>query len=404
MSCAILFASPQAAPSSLVAWSRVTAHHELANRERIRDPFCRSPSGRRASVSCSYGSSSTSGPARRARRIRYEFDGGVDRSGDARHRCGRDVRRTGAARRRSPLIWYRRDGRSPCPGRRRPGGGARRVWPGRWHPDRAGVRARAARPARSRRPVRGRATGPGPGATIRQGQVDVGEAGPPAGGGRHPGAHGRSGPSRRGSDAPLMANARPVDRRSRARSPVSPMAPASTRSTWRRSSTTQRGCPSCPVGPDCPGHAPGRRLRREEGQLALQLADLGRVPVACRESRAPPPSERVSRRSPRPGARTGTGTARPAAAGQVQVQLVGEVATDGDAANAVAARVEARREDTDPELAGTTAMIAPETPLLAGMPTANSQSPAASYMPQLVMTLSRSHGRRRRHAPAGRAG
>ena len=33
-------------------------------------------------------------------------------------------------------------------------------------------------------------------------------------------------------------------------------------------------------------------------------------------------------------------------------------------------------------------MMPPETPLLAGIPTVLSQSPAASYMPQLVITVS----------------
>ena len=49
VSCAILLPSPQAAPSSLVAWSRVTAHHDLEKAPRAFLP--NRPPGRRASVS-----------------------------------------------------------------------------------------------------------------------------------------------------------------------------------------------------------------------------------------------------------------------------------------------------------------------------------------------------------------
>jgi hypothetical protein len=41
-----------------------------------------------------------------------------------------------------------------------------------------------------------------------------------------------------------------------------------------------------------------------------------------------------------------------------------------DAAHAVAARVEPRREDADAQLARQTARMPPPTPLFAGMPTA----------------------------------
>ena len=41
-----------------------------------------------------------------------------------------------------------------------------------------------------------------------------------------------------------------------------------------------------------------------------------------------------------------------------------------------------------PTCPGSTPMSPPATPLLAGMPTVVSQSPAASYMPHVAMTLS----------------
>ena len=39
-----------------------------------------------------------------------------------------------------------------------------------------------------------------------------------------------------------------------------------------------------------------------------------------------------------------------------------------------------------PSCPGSTATMPPPTPLLAGMPTALTQSPAASYMPQVTIT------------------
>jgi hypothetical protein len=51
-------------------------------------------------------------------------------------------------------------------------------------------------------------------------------------------------------------------------------------------------------------------------------------------------------------------------------------------------RVEGRREDADAELAGQHGEDAAATPLLAGMPTEYTHSPAKSYMPQVVITLS----------------
>ncbi len=41
-----------------------------------------------------------------------------------------------------------------------------------------------------------------------------------------------------------------------------------------------------------------------------------------------------------------------------------------------------------PSCPGSTATMPPPTPLLAGMPTALTQSPAASYMPHVTITLS----------------
>ncbi len=41
-----------------------------------------------------------------------------------------------------------------------------------------------------------------------------------------------------------------------------------------------------------------------------------------------------------------------------------------------------------PSCPGSTARIPPPTPLFAGKPTVVTQSPAASYIPQVVMTLS----------------
>ncbi len=49
-----------------------------------------------------------------------------------------------------------------------------------------------------------------------------------------------------------------------------------------------------------------------------------------------------------------------------------------------------------PSWPGRTAKMPPPTPLLAGMPTVVSQSPAASYIPQVAITLST----RRSRAPS----
>ena len=73
---------------------------------------------------------------------------------------------------------------------------------------------------------------------------------------------------------------------------------------------------------------------------------------------------------------------------QVQVEVLGDLAADLDPADAVAVRVERRREDGDAELPGQHREDAAGDAALGRHADVDTHSPAESYMPQVVITLS----------------
>ena len=79
----------------------------------------------------------------------------------------------------------------------------------------------------------------------------------------------------------------------------------------------------------------------------------------------------------------------------VYAELGGDLVADAQAADAVAVDVETGREDADAELARDDGEDPPLTPLLAGTPTSYAHWPAASYIPHVYTTLSRSRTRSR---------
>jgi hypothetical protein len=66
----------------------------------------------------------------------------------------------------------------------------------------------------------------------------------------------------------------------------------------------------------------------------------------------------------------------------VDVVFRDEFAAELYAAHGIAVLVQPRRPDTDAHEAGVMTVIAPDTPLLAGTPLVNANSPEKSYMPQ----------------------
>ena len=73
---------------------------------------------------------------------------------------------------------------------------------------------------------------------------------------------------------------------------------------------------------------------------------------------------------------------------EVETEVARQLAADADArARCCRGRRAAASRRPMPSRPGSTARMPPETPLLAGSPTETSHSPAASYMPQVVITL-----------------
>ena len=71
----------------------------------------------------------------------------------------------------------------------------------------------------------------------------------------------------------------------------------------------------------------------------------------------------------------------------MQPEVLGELATQVDPANAVAVHVESRANAARPKYLGMAVTMPPETPLLTGPRTSVADCPAASYVPQVDITL-----------------